>query len=377
MTDPRTFPDRARAPAAAAPLHRAAEDSLAATTGQAAAQIDARISAALTALLVPDRGAELAALFASAPSAAVHRHLWRLLVACERAGAPDPSLLVRVFAIPVVVVAGLDGTAEGPVEVPAVVDGVEALAALLREHRALAGHATLALGNALAGADALAFDRLGGLLAWRTLADSPAPARALTPAPIRVTAGAEGAHLRFLAGTVLAAAGADPFRDAEVGAWGIPFARALTESLRVPGASVLALPRAPQPLAEALWRGRVAQREVGAQLFASNAIRQLRAATGEPSAVISVHRVESAPSGAEVRLSLSSPLDPREAQGFRCPLYPLDRVDDVVQMLATLLADCRVVDVRVQPGVHGDRDPDTGLPLLFKAGGPPPAPAVH
>lgn len=190
-------------------------------------------------------------------------------------------------------------------------------------------------------------------------------------------AGAEGVHLRFLAGTVLAAQGVDPFRDAQVGAWGLPFARALAASLRIPGVSVLALPRAPQPLVTALWHGRVAQREVGAQVFASNAIRKLRAATGEPAAVISVHRVAAAPGGAEVRLSLSSPLDTREAEGFRCPLYPLDRVDDVVQMLATLLADCRVADVRVQPGVHADRDPATGLTLLFKAGEAPPAAAMH
>jgi hypothetical protein len=38
-------------------------------------------------------------------------------------------------------------------------------------------------------------------------------------------------------------------------------------------------------------------------------------------------------------------------------------------MLVTLLRDCRITDVRVLPGVHGDRDPVTGLPLLFKADG--------
>ncbi len=112
---------------------------------------------------------------------------------------------------------------------------------------------------------------------------------------------------------------------------------------------------------------------MGAQLFASNAIRKLRAATGEPSAVISVHRLDGTDGGGEVRLSLSSPFDPREAEGFRCPLLPLDRVEDVVQMLAGLLADCRVNDVRVLPGVHGDRVPNTGMPLLFKAVDLPPA----
>ena len=140
---------------------------------------------------------------------------------------------------------------------------------------------------------------------------------------------------------------------------------------------MLALPRGPLPLVEALWQGRLAQREVGAQVFASNAIRALRAATGEPSAVISVHRSDAPDYEAEVRLSLSSPFDPRSAEGFRCALWPLDRVEDVVSMLATLLADCRVRDVRRKPGVHADRDAATGLPLLFKAADTPEAISRH
>jgi hypothetical protein len=36
-------------------------------------------------------------------------------------------------------------------------------------------------------------------------------------------------------------------------------------------------------------------------------------------------------------------------------------------MLFALMQDCRVTDVQVLPGVHPDRDPTTGLTLLFKA----------
>jgi len=105
---------------------------------------------------------------------------------------------------------------------------------------------------------------------------------------------------------------------------------------------------------------------VGAQLFASNAIRTLRAQVGEPVAVISAHRAAAAPGGGELRLSLSSPFDPRQAEGFRCPLFATDRASDVATMLVDLLHDCRVADVRILPGVHADRDPLTGLTLLFK-----------
>src|SRR4030095_15660122 len=93
----------------------------------------------------------------------------------------------------------------------------------------------------------------------------------------------------------------------------------------------------------------------------------MRASTGEPSAVISAHRTPDAASGGELRLSLSSPYTPRDAEGFRCPLYPVDRIADVVQMLTTLLHDCRVADVRTLGGVHADRDTATGAPLLFRA----------
>ena len=102
------------------------------------------------------------------------------------------------------------------------------------------------------------------------------------------------------------------------------------------------------------------------QLFASNAIRKLRASAGEPTAVISAHRAADAAGGGELRVSLSSPFAPRAAEGFRCPLYSLDRVGDVATMLADLLADCRVTDVRIAAGVHPDRDPATGRTLLFK-----------
>src|SRR4029077_16601521 len=137
----------------------------------------------------------------------------------------------------------------------------------------------------------------------------------------------------------------------------------LARQLAAPGVSVLALPRAPQSPPAALQQGRRAQREVGGQLFTSNATRKLRGAVGEPSAVISAHRCAAAPGGGELRLSLSSPFDPRQAEGFRCPLFPADRAVDVASMLLDLLSDCRVTDVRVIPEAQADRDPGTGLPL--------------
>jgi hypothetical protein len=371
--DPRIY-GGTPAPAALARLYALAQASLAAATGRDADAADAQASAALDGLLRQRDGQALARAFAGAPSGDVYRHLWRLLAQRERDGAPDPSSLLRLFALPVIVVAGSDDAKAPEVTLPCVLDEAGALTTLLREHGALAGNQALALSNTLVGADALELARLPDLLAWRALAGEQGP-RALPPAPIIVVAGGEAVHLRFLVGTALAGPDADLFRDASVGRWGMPFAQSLSRMLAAPGVSVLALPRAPHPLVSALWQGRLAQREVGAQIFASNAIRKLRAGTGEPGAVISVHRTDSPSGGGEVRLSLSSPFDPRQAEGFRASLLPLDRVEDVVQMFATLLADCRVTDVRRQPGVHPDRDPATGMTLLFKTESAPSA--VH
>ena len=146
----------------------------------------------------------------------------------------------------------------------------------------------------------------------------------------------------------------------------MPLAKSLIAQLSAPAVSIVALPRAAMSLPAAVALGRAAQREVSAQLFASNALREMRASVGEPVAVISAHEAAGARRGRRAAVSLSSPFSPRDAQGFRCPLYPGERVADVATMLVDLLRDCRVVDVRVLSGVHADRDRLTGGPLLFK-----------
>ncbi|HEY3555041.1 MAG TPA: hypothetical protein VGL67_08060, partial [Casimicrobiaceae bacterium] len=159
-----------------------------------------------------------------------------------------------------------------------------------------------------------------------------------------------------------------------LGREGVRIARAIGDALKAPGVSLLALPRPPQPLSLAVVTGRTAHRDVAAQLFVSNAIRTLRRAYGEPTAIISAHRATDAPSGGELRLSLSSPFAPKAAEGFRCPIEPGERVQDAAAMLEALLSDCQVTDVRVRPGIHDDVDPITGQPLFFKDPG---AGALH
>lgn len=381
IADPRDFPGADAVPPDIAALYRQAETSLAATTGQDADAADRASGSALAARLAGD-GATLATIMANAPSVAVARHLWRLLDAhCGPVSDPGAGVAATVFAIPVVIVAGVEGAATGGA-LPGILPEPDALAAILREHRALGGNRTFALASALVAVDAIDIVRLPEWLAWQRLPDAASDpraagaawaARTLAPSPIPLVPGRETVSLRFVMGTALAKPGVDLLADPTVGKWGIPFTRALDRQIGGGSLPVLALPRAPQRLLPAVQQGRAAQREVSAQLFVGNALRRLRAAVGEPAAVISAHRAPGAPGGGELRLSLSSPFEPRDAEGFRCPLYPLDRAADVAAMLVQLLRDCRVTDVRVLAGVHPDRNPGTGLRLLFKPDTIPPA----
>jgi hypothetical protein len=372
IADPRTFPERVDP--AHAPLIELAEASLAATSAARADAIDRTLTTALAEWLESGDALLLADLIAAAPSVAIARQLWRRLIdawsVASRGSAAD-GVAATLFAVPVVVIAGSQSTLETPASVPGiggVLSDTARLAAILLEHRALAGNEAFGLADALVAADAIDVSRLSELLTWQRLARKrDAVARDLPPAPIAVQPGQQSVHLRFLIGTTLAAPEADVLAATNGAGWAMPLAKELARQLALPEVSVLALPRAPQSPPAALQQGRAAQREVGAQLFASNAIRNLRARVGEPSAVISSHRSVAAPGGGELRLSLSSPFDPRQAEGFRCPLFPTDRVGDVASMLFDLLRDCRVADVRMLPGVHPDRDPQTGMTLLFKS----------
>lgn len=366
IDDPRLF--AAHAESSQTPLFEMVEASLAASSSTRADEIDRALVIALARRLVAGEGSFIAALLAAAPSAPVMRHLWRCLIDSWREASRsqnETGLTATLFAIPLVLVAAGKDT-DG--EIAGVLRDALRIATVLREHRALGGSQTFALAPSLLTSEAFDLARLPQLLAWqRQAADGGVDHLDLHPTPIATKVGQEGVHLRFLAGVALGGPQADLLRETDTAAGAMALTQELGLQLAAPGYSVLALPRAARSPLAALQQGRAAQRDIGAQLFASNAIRRLRASVGEPSAVISAHRCIGAPGGGELRLSLSSPFDPRRAEGFRCPLFASDRAADVARMLAELMRDCRVTDVQALPGVHADRDPATGLTLLFKA----------
>jgi hypothetical protein len=336
-----------------------------AAAGEAARDRHVRaIDAALDAALADVDGGSLARLFDAAPPGAVYRLLWRRLGArMARPIALGDGLAVALFALPIAIVAAREADAAMPAAWATSIADAAKIVSLLRDHGALGERRELTLGNVLVPAAALGVEALPRVRAAARTLLAPS-AHALDLAPSAIAPGPrEGVHLRFLVGGALCAPDAPALASGSVGSWATPLARQLSRELAAPGVDVLALPRAPGSLPHALATGRVAQREVAAQLFVSNALRRMRASVGEPVATISAHRLAS---GGELRLSLASPFAPRDAEGYRCPLFPFERVDDAATMLDDLLRDCRVADVRVERGVHGDRHVDTGLPLLFK-----------
>jgi hypothetical protein len=371
---------RARPPGTCAEdsVHAQALHAIEAATAAEADRYDAQARRNLEVVVAAGDGMTLAKVLEEAPSPEIARHLRRLLADIER-GEPASAgeLRTTLFAIPVVLVAALDaGAAQATLD--AILPDAPALTAILRDARAFGGCETFALSPALVATDAIDLCALPALLARRPLAphdeEFGSAALDLPPASIGVEPGLERVHLRFIPGAILTPPHADPFASSTIGGWGIAFASAIAKALAAPGVSLLALPRPPQRLVAAVQSGRAAQREVSAQLFASNAIRKLRASFGEPTAIVSAHAAPEAAGGGELRLSLSSPFAVEAAEGFRCPLYPYETVQEVGGMLEALLRDCRVSDVRFMPGIHGDVDPLTGGPRFFKDGAETDAP---
>ncbi len=229
------------------------------------------------------------AVLDSAPTLAVYRHLWRSLSRLARGarGASD-GLAVTLFAIPVVIIAAPFGRHR---------DGDAAVRGRSRRRcaRRRAARARRAVRQPIVRARKCArdgrCDRRGAAPRAACLKCARGGARSRWHSRRRRSRcrPAKGAHLRFLVGSALAAPGADLLRDTSVGAWGMPLAKSLIAQLSAPAVSIVALPRAAMSLPAAVALGRAAQREVSAQLFASNALREMRASVGEPVAVISAH----------------------------------------------------------------------------------------
>lgn len=327
---------------------------------QAAGEV-ARAPAASSQSLLADLAAQVSALLESGNEALV-REVMRtpsspqvcraLQAALDFALAPlraGGEVGLQVFAIPVLFVTG----ATSARRIPGILSDSEAIRTLFEQSGVLGHCRNFGLSNALAAMDsveAIPLRRLHTIArvqSWEGL-----NAIDLQPAEISVQPRQESVDLRFICGAALTAANAPAFVESagDIGRWGMALTRELGRQLALPDVSVLAIPRPPMSLVRAVATGWFAARELGFQLFLSNALRQARTRIGEPDVTISA-----APDNI-VRIRLTSPFDEGLDQTYGWPLSPCDDLDAVGNSIFSLLDEARVERVAVMATVDHDRD---------------------
>ncbi len=334
LPDPRVWRELSEA----SPLQHLALASLA---GDVAARASLRLD--LDALLESENGdAAVQALQRDAPSAACYQHLQQMIAKLINKPARGENVIARLFALPLVVVAG----AKQALQVPDALPDIGAVTTLLEQHGVLGTGRNFGLGNALCSIDTLDCLPPRLLRQWSAQLRTGGAPLELAGSAIAVAMGREQVELRFLVGATITPAHVPSVTEtgANVGAWGMPLTKLLAQQLQQTGLEILPIPRAPVAIYLASDAGRAAQIELAFSLFLSNAVRKFRMSVGDPTVVLSAHR--RADGSAELRVSLSSPFDESLLEGFRWHLYPADDFIKIFNNIKEILDQCRLNDRR-------------------------------
>ncbi|PHV13151.1 hypothetical protein [Chitinimonas sp. BJB300] len=300
---------------------------------------EAALDTELKRLLSQGDDAAIAAALATAPDLATLRVLnERLRANVEHAVAGQPQHAV-IFALPVVLVAGVRGKHTIAGKLP----DIGAVQALLVQHGVIQAGADIQLSSKLLDHDQLRGIQPSQLARWRDALQyaSGGLPHDFTEAPVNVDG--DGVFLRYIVGIAMQPADATPVvqLNAAPGQWALALTKLLGDQLEHDAMTLFPLPRAPQAWLAALDDGRVAQQEIRFQVFASNTLRKLRETGETPVAVLSCHE------GAELRVTLGAEKNGEEWAGFIWPLGQFDRVEALQQMMVELLRECHHDDIRV------------------------------
>ena len=353
-----TLPDPRRYPPRGAPdrLLELARSSLATGDPIARSVHNDVLLSAIRACYAAGDAAVVATALAAASSAEEYACLSQRAAEAAEAPLATGEIGARLFALPLVVVAG---GREGATLGGALPD-IDAVTALLSEHSALGDVQRYSLGNALCAVERV--EAIAPAELARADVDTLALlAPGFEPAPIVLPSADESVHLRFLVGVAWVSSEAKRWigpRD-PVGKWAVPLTHAVAAQLAQPNVTVLPLARPPLPLALAATAGRAAAAEIAFQLFVGGALRRARASVGEPTVIVAAHRADDSVTGAqgEVRVTFSSPFDDAMCDAWRWPLGPADDVGAISTAITGLLAECRVDGVVLVPEVQPDRHP--------------------
>ncbi|MCB6185306.1 hypothetical protein LIN78_17300 [Leeia sp. TBRC 13508] len=249
----------------------------------------------------------------------------------------DDGKLVRLFAIPLVIVAG----SRQPYTIPALLPNPLEMRALLVEHGVMDSSNHVWMSGELVDLESLGKIKND---AWyqahlaTTLATQGFPFN-LTPSDVLVES-QERVHLRFIVGIVVEDASRQRARIGdEVGKWGIPFGQLLQKQWQKEGMTLFVMPRALTGVVAGQYDARFTTLEVAFHLFASSIIRRIREGVGDPAVILSVHE------NAEIRVTIQSRLQQDVVERFVWPLDPKDHIPSVFSMMHTFFTECQVSDI--------------------------------
>jgi hypothetical protein len=271
-----------------------------------------------------------------------------LLQALELAllpGGGEGDVSIQVFAIPVLFVVGGASSAQAS----GVVRDTDEIRVLFETAGVLGQCRNFGLSNALAAKssiEAIPWATLRSIShndTWDGLGDFDLP-----PADIPVIAHQETVYLRFLTGAALTPGDAPGFIQVagDIGRWGFSLSRLLGRQLAGENLSMLAIPRPPANIVRAVQEGCFAARELGFQLFLSNALREARLSVGEPDVTISSRSDET------ICIRLTSPFDDLFDQTYGWNLTYSDEIDTIVRSILGLLKEARVERIQVVPTIE-------------------------
>ncbi|QLG87824.1 hypothetical protein HQ393_05875 [Chitinibacter bivalviorum] len=260
------------------------------------------------------------------------------------------------FAIPLVLVAGF----KGETSLPSEIDGAAALS-ILREHGVVAADADVFLSGALLAPDLVAAINPAQIAEWRETI-SEASRFPIDSAGSAIAIKDEVVALRYLVGVAIQQQNAAPAikLGGQVGAWGMPLAQLISDTLKTNGVTLFPIPRPPMSWLAAQDAGRVTQLETRLQVMTSNALRSIRTKGRTPVVTVAAHE------NAEIRITFSTTEDPERWEGYVWPLAANDQVAYIEQYVAELMRECRVDSVKMIGNVQPVLDTD-GLPLFITA----------
>ena len=344
LPDPRHY----ASPAGNSPLLKCAEE-LAGTSGALPLRSLNALAANIAALLESGDDASVREAMQHAPSAAVARALDQALDMALNSASRSDAVSLQMFAIPVLLVVGANAakgvtSAQSAQRLSGVLPEPPAVHALFEEAGVLGHCRNFGISNALPSLESMRGIAIASL--YRNLKQQrwdDSGGIDLPPAQIDVAANRETVHLRFIYGAALTPVSAPAFVESagDIGRWGMKLTQELGRQLATPDVSLLAIPRAPRSLVRAMDEGWFAARELGFQLFLSNALRQARMRIGEPDVTIS------AASDQSIHIRLTSPLDDRLDQTYVWQLALVDDLDKILGSIANILEEVRVVRIQV------------------------------